>query len=61
MEILKLHRAVTLARFLMVRSTPDSLDDLLPVVVGLVRRHPPVVVVEDYEVLHHIVARATQF
>ena len=42
--------------FPLIRSTPHSFDDLVPVVVGLMRSDPPAVTVEDYEVLNRIVA-----
>jgi len=48
--------AQDMERYPLIRSTPYSFDDVLPVVVGLMRNVPPAVTVEDYYVLNQIVA-----
>ena len=48
-------RAEDIEKFPLIRSTPYSSDDVLPVVIGLVRSTPPAVTVEDYDVLSQIV------
>jgi DNA-binding transcriptional LysR family regulator len=49
-------RAEDMERYPLVRATPSSFDDVLPVVVGLVRTDRPAVTVEDFDVLNQIVA-----
>jgi len=42
-------------RYPLIRPTSLSSDDILPVIVGLVRADPPAVSVEDYDVLDQLV------